>query len=91
MRIAMPPQIPMPPQNPAPPQNPIPPGLLPEGGQILIPNPIDGYRRRPYHAVARENSEALNAFLTRDLPVLTQQMHETMDLMNQLIRRQLND
>ena len=40
------------------------------------------------HALARENAEALNALLTREIPVMTQQLQQTMELMNQLIRRQ---
>jgi hypothetical protein len=54
---------------------------------IPVPGAIGA--RRPYHALARENAEALNALLTRDIPVLTNQIRETMDLTNQLIRRQL--
>ena len=58
---------------------------------IPIPIPEPGNGRRPYHALARENAEALNAFLTREIPVMTQQLQQTMELMNQLIRRQLDD
>jgi hypothetical protein len=56
--------------------------------QIPVPNEP---ARRPYHALARENAEALNAFLTRDLPVVTHQLQQTMELMDQLIQRQLNN
>ncbi|CAB4008319.1 Hypothetical predicted protein, partial [Paramuricea clavata] len=56
--------------------------------QIPVPNKP---ARRPCHALARENAEALNAFLTRDLPVVTHQLQQTMELMNQLIQRQLNN
>ncbi len=56
--------------------------------QISMPNE---QARRPYHALARENAEALNAFLTRDLPVVTHQLQQTIELMNQLIQRQLNN
>jgi hypothetical protein len=50
---------------------------------IPIPVPGNGGERRPYHALARENAEALNALLTR--------LQQTMELMNQLIRRQLDN
>ncbi len=60
-----------------------------EDQRIPLPNARGG--RRPYHVLARENAEALNALLTRDIPVLTDQLRETMDLMNQLVRRQLNN
>lgn len=56
-----------------------------------MPIPVPGNERRPYHALARENAEALNALLTREVPVLTQQLQQTMELMNQLIRRQLDN
>lgn len=57
--------------------------------QIPVPNQPG---RRPYHALAKENAEALNAFLTRDLPVVTHQLQQTMELMNQLIQlRQLDN
>ena len=57
-----------------------------------IPVPVPGVgERRPYHALARENAEALNRLLTREVPILTQQLQNTMELMNQLIRRQLNN
>ncbi|CAB3997329.1 Hypothetical predicted protein, partial [Paramuricea clavata] len=32
--------------------------------QIGIPNPVAGGQRRPYHAIACENAQALNTFLT---------------------------
>ena len=38
-----------------------------------IPVPPVAQGRRPYHTLARENAEALNVLLTRELPVLTQQ------------------
>ena len=41
--------------------------------------------RRPYHTLPRENAEALNALLTREIPVLTHQLEQTMQLTNQLI------
>ena len=49
---------------------------------IPIPEPGNGKERRPLHALARENAEALNALLTREVPVLTQQLQQTMELMN---------
>ncbi|CAB4038332.1 Hypothetical predicted protein, partial [Paramuricea clavata] len=52
-----------------------------------IPIPGNGEERHPYHALARENAEALNALLNREIPVMTQQLQQTMELMNQLIRR----
>ena len=58
------------------------------GRPIHVPN-IDG--RRPYHALARENAEALNLFLTRNLPVITHQLQETMERLDQLIRRQIEN
>jgi hypothetical protein len=61
-----------------------------EQRQRQIPMPNE-QARPPYHALARENAEALNAFLTRDLPVVTHQLQQTMELMNQLIQRQLNN
>ena len=64
-----------------------PPGAMP----IPIPVPGNDGERRPYHALARENAEALNALLTREIPVMTQQLQQTMELMNQLIRRQLDN
>ena len=63
----------------------------PQAMPIPIPEPGNGRERRPYHALARENAEALNALLTREIPVLTQQLQQTMEPMNQLIRRQLDD
>ena len=58
---------------------------------IPIPVPGNGGERRPYHVLARENAEALNALLTREVPVMTQQLQQTMELMNQLIWRQLDN
>ena len=58
------------------------------GRPIHVPN-VEG--RRPYHALARENAEALNLFLTRDLPVITHQLQETMERLDQLIRRQMEN
>ena len=58
------------------------------GRPIHVPN-VEG--RRPYHALARENTEALNLFLTRDLPVITHQLQETMERLDQLIRRQMEN
>ena len=58
--------------------------------QIPDPVPAAG-ERRPYHALALENAEALNRLLTREVPILTQQLQNTMELMNQLIRRQLDN
>ena len=57
--------------------------------EIPVPNLRNG--RRPYHEPARENAEALNVLLTREIPALTNQLQRTMDLMNQLIRRQLDN
>ena len=47
--------------------------------------------RGPYHALARENAEALNALLSHEISVMTRQLQQAMELMNQLIRRQLDD
>ena len=58
------------------------------GRPIHVPN-VEG--RRPYHALARENAEALNLFLTRHLPVITHQLLETMERLDQLIRRQMEN
>ena len=63
----------------------------PQAMPIPIPEPGNRRERRPYHALARENAEALDALLTREIPVLTQQLQQTMELMKQLIRRQLDD
>ena len=63
----------------------------PRAMPIPIPVPGNGGERRPYHALARENAEALNALLTREVPAMTQQLQQTMELMNQLIRRQLDN
>ena len=66
------------------------PGQADEQRQRQIPVPNQP-GRRPYHALARENGEAFNAFLTRGLPVVTHQLERTMELMNQLIQRQLDN
>ena len=58
------------------------------GRPIHVPQ-IQG--RRPYHALARENAEALNLFLTRDVPGITHQMQETMERLDQLIRPQMEN
>ena len=63
----------------------------PRAMPIPIPVPGNGGERRPYHVLARENAEALNALLTREVPVMTQQLQQTMELMNQLIWRQLDN
>ena len=60
-----------------------------EQNRMQVPNQQVG--RRPYHTLARENAEALNALLTREIPVLTHQLQQTMQLMNQLIQRQLDN
>ena len=56
-----------------------------------IPVPPVAQGRRPYHTLARENAEALNVLLTRELPVLTQQLQQTMELTNELLRRSLEE
>ena len=56
-----------------------------------IPVPPVPQGRRPYHTLARENAEALNVLLTRELPVLTQQLQQTMELTNELLRRRLEE
>ena len=56
---------------------------------IPVPNARAGMR--PYHEIARENAEALNVLLTREMPQLTNQLQYTMEQMNQLIQRQLNN
>ena len=60
-----------------------------EQQRMQVPNEQGG--RRPYHTLARENAEALNVLLTREIPVLTHQLEQIMQLMNQLIRRQLDN
>ena len=77
--------------------------LLGEGeqdeGEVPPPQPVDHAipvpngraRRRPYHEIARENAEALNVLLTREIPQLTNQLQYTMGQMNQLIQRQLDN
>ena len=57
--------------------------------QIPLPNLRNG--RRPYHELARENAEALNALLTREIPILTNHLQQTMELMNQVLRRHLDN
>ena len=59
--------------------------------QHAIPVPNKRAGRRPYHALARENAEALNALLTREIPQLTNQLQHSMELMNQLIEHQLDN
>ena len=54
-----------------------------------IPKPGNGRERHPYHALARDNAEALNVLLTCEIPVMMQQ--QAMELMNQLIRQRLDD
>lgn len=59
--------------------------------QHEIPVPIPRNGRRPYHELARENSEALNVLPAREISVLTNQLQQTMKLINLLIRRQLDN
>ena len=66
----------------------LPPAPQPAGHAIPVANARAG--RRPYHKIARENAEALNALLTRELPQLTNQLQYAMEQMNQLIQRQLD-
>jgi hypothetical protein len=54
--------------------------VLQQAQAQAIPIPPVAQGRRPYHALARENAEALNVMLTRDLPLLTQQLQQTMEL-----------
>ena len=56
-----------------------------------IPVPPVPRGRRAYHALARESAEALNVLLTRELPVLTQQFQQTMELTNEFLRRRLEE
>ena len=56
-----------------------------------IPVPNGRVGRRPYHEIARENAEALNVLLTREIPQLSNQLQHTMEQMNQLIQRQLDN
>ena len=56
-----------------------------------IPVPQVQAERHPYHALARENAEALNVLLTRDVPILTNQMQQNIQLLDTLIRRQLDN
>ncbi len=65
--------------------------VLQQAQAQAIPIPPVAQGRRPYHALARENAEALNVLLTRDLPVLTQQLQQTMELTNELLRRRLEE
>ena len=65
--------------------------VLQQAQAQAIPIPLVAQGRRPYHALARENAEALNVMLTRDLPLLTQQLQQTMELTNELIRRRLEE
>jgi hypothetical protein len=65
--------------------------VLQQAQAQAIPIPPVAQGRRPYHALARENAEALNVMLTRDLPLLTQQLQQTMELTNELIRRRLEE
>ena len=50
----------------------VPPVQPPVDNAIPVPNGRAG--RRPYHEIARENAEALNVLLTRELPQLTNQL-----------------
>ncbi len=63
--------------------------VLQQAQAQATPIPPVAQGRHPYHALARENAEALNVLLTRDLPVLTQQLQQTMELTNELLRRHL--
>ena len=65
--------------------------VLQQAQAQAIPIPPVAQGRRPYHALARENAEALNVMLTRDLPLLTQQLQQTMELTNELLRRRLEE
>ena len=49
-----------------------------------IPLPGNGGERRPYYVLTGGNAGALKAVLTREVPVLTQQLKQTMELVNQL-------
>ena len=55
---------------------------------ILVPGAGE---RRPYHELARVNAEALNRLLPQEVPILTRKLQNTMELMDQLMRRQLNN
>ena len=59
--------------------------------QRQIPVPNEQVSRRPYHALAWENAEALNVLPTRKIPVLTHQVQQTTEFINQLIQRQLDN
>ena len=65
--------------------------VLQQAQAQAIPIPPVAQGRRPYHALARENAEALNVMLTRDQPLLTQQLQQTMELTNELIMRRLEE
>ena len=65
--------------------------VLQQAQAQAIPVPPVGQGRRAYHALTRENAEALNVLLTRELPVLTQQLQQTMELTNELLRRRLEE
>ena len=41
--------------------------------------------RRLYHTLARENAEVLNVLLTRDMPVLSRAMQQTIERLDVLI------
>ncbi len=76
------PQPPPPPHQPHAPQQqqPQPPPNRPLAPQQQAPQPP------PPH-----QSEALNLFLTRELPVLTRQMQQTMERLDELIRQQMEN
>ena len=57
------------------------PGLNGVGAQNIPVPPVQA-GRRPIYALARENAEALNVLLTRDLPVLTNQMQQAIEQLN---------
>ena len=46
---------------------------------------------RPYPALARENTEALNIVLTRAIPVMAEQLQQTVGLINEQISQQLDN
>ncbi len=66
------------------------PGLNGVGAQNIPVPPVQA-GRRPIYALARENAEALNVLLTRDLPVLTNQMQQAIEQLNELMRRQMEN
>ena len=53
--------------------------VLHQAQDQAIPIPPVGQGRRVYHPLAWENTEALNVLPTRELPVLTQQLQQTME------------